>query len=138
MRDDLNECNAPLLSSCFGLFPYMQAKDIFPVLDKAWKAFTASVTDNTTTAERLAGLTEASFSRPAPFKERVAAQQESLKLPVLPTTTIGSFPQVRHADRMLSKRRWDMMHDRRKPFCETTYSSSHRQKCCRRGLYVIR
>ncbi|CBN73953.1 5-methyltetrahydropteroyltriglutamate--homocysteine S-methyltransferase [Ectocarpus siliculosus] len=71
-----------------------EAKDIFPVLDKAWKAFSASVTDNTNTAKRLAGLTEASFSRPAPFKERVAAQQKSLKLPVLPTTTIGSFPQT--------------------------------------------
>ncbi|CAB1115662.1 unnamed protein product [Ectocarpus sp. CCAP 1310/34] len=70
-----------------------EAKDIFPVLDKAWKAFSVSVTDNTNTAKRLAGLTEASFSRPAPFKERVAAQQKSLKLPVLPTTTIG-IPHV--------------------------------------------
>lgn len=71
-----------------------QAKDVFPVLDKAWKAFTASVTGNTTTAERLAGLTEKSFARPAPFEERVVAQREALKLPILPTTTIGSFPQV--------------------------------------------
>lgn len=82
----------------------MQAKDIFPVLDKAWTAFTASVTDNTDTAKRLAGLTEGSFSRPAPFKERAAAQQKSLKLPVLPTTTIGSFPQVRRTESCRKKR----------------------------------
>lgn len=67
---------------------------MFPVLDKAWKAFTATVTGNTTTAERLAGLTEESFSRPAPFQQRVVAQAEYTKLPLLPTTTIGSFPQV--------------------------------------------
>lgn len=75
--------------------PGPQAKDVFPVLDKAWKAFTATVTGNTTTAERLAGLTEGSFSRPAPFHERVVAQSEATKLPLLPTTTIGSFPQAR-------------------------------------------
>lgn len=75
-------------------FPYRQAKDVFPVLDKAWKAFTATVTGNTATAERLASLTEKSFSRPAPFEQRVAAQSEATKLPILPTTTIGSFPQA--------------------------------------------
>lgn len=72
-----------------------QASEVFPVLDTAWKAFTATVTGNTTTAERLAGLTEGSFSRPAPFEERVVAQAEATKLPILPTTTIGSFPQAR-------------------------------------------
>ncbi len=30
----------------------------------------------------------------APFPERRAAQQEALRLPLLPTTTIGSFPQT--------------------------------------------
>eukprot|EP00903_Cladosiphon_okamuranus_P014569 g13512.t1 len=71
-----------------------QAKDVFPVRDEAWKAFKVTVTGNTTIAERLAGLTEGSFSRPAPFHERVVAQSESTKLPLLPTTTIGYFPQT--------------------------------------------
>ncbi|MGI9823437.1 5-methyltetrahydropteroyltriglutamate--homocysteine S-methyltransferase [Agromyces sp. Marseille-Q5079] len=42
--------------------------------------------------ERLAGLADRDFSR-APYEVRVAAQ-ESLELPGLPTTTIGSFPQT--------------------------------------------
>lgn len=42
--------------------------------------------------DRLAGLADRDFAR-APFAERVEAQ-ESLDLPELPTTTIGSFPQT--------------------------------------------
>lgn len=33
-------------------------------------------------------------TRPLPFAERIALQQERLKLPLFPTTTIGSFPQT--------------------------------------------
>ncbi|MBK0332467.1 5-methyltetrahydropteroyltriglutamate--homocysteine S-methyltransferase [Brachybacterium sp. MASK1Z-5] len=43
--------------------------------------------------ERTAGLTAADLERSA-FEVRGAAQQSRLGLPVLPTTTIGSFPQV--------------------------------------------
>lgn len=43
--------------------------------------------------ERAAALTQADFSR-GDYAARVAAQQEALGLPVLPTTTIGSFPQT--------------------------------------------
>ncbi|MFE5777061.1 5-methyltetrahydropteroyltriglutamate--homocysteine S-methyltransferase [Brachybacterium sp. NPDC056505] len=43
--------------------------------------------------ERAAGLTAADLERSA-FEVRGAAQQSRLGLPVLPTTTIGSFPQV--------------------------------------------
>ena len=32
--------------------------------------------------------------RKSPFAERIKAQQEWMKLPILPTTTIGSFPQT--------------------------------------------
>ena len=46
------------------------------------------------TSERVRGLTEASFQRPAPFVERIREQQASLQLPLYPTTTIGSFPQT--------------------------------------------
>jgi 5-methyltetrahydropteroyltriglutamate--homocysteine methyltransferase len=42
---------------------------------------------------RTAGLTAADLERSA-FEVRGAAQQSRLGLPVLPTTTIGSFPQV--------------------------------------------
>ncbi|RBL88779.1 5-methyltetrahydropteroyltriglutamate--homocysteine S-methyltransferase [Chitinophaga flava] len=43
---------------------------------------------------RLAAITEADFSRPLAFAARQALQQEKLQLPLLPTTTIGSFPQT--------------------------------------------
>lgn len=42
---------------------------------------------------RAAKLTEADFGRGA-YAERLAAQEAALKLPFLPTTTIGSFPQT--------------------------------------------
>jgi 5-methyltetrahydropteroyltriglutamate--homocysteine methyltransferase len=44
--------------------------------------------------KRLAALTPAMSERHAPFARRIAAQRASLKLPPLPTTTIGSFPQT--------------------------------------------
>lgn len=43
--------------------------------------------------ERAAALTDADFAR-GDYTERAAAQQERLNLPLLPTTTIGSFPQT--------------------------------------------
>ncbi len=42
----------------------------------------------------VAALTERSAQRGAPFSERIQQQHEALKLPLLPTTTIGSFPQT--------------------------------------------
>ncbi|MFJ8531649.1 5-methyltetrahydropteroyltriglutamate--homocysteine S-methyltransferase [Bacillus sp. NPDC094106] len=41
-----------------------------------------------------ANLKEEDFSRPLPFEQRYELQQEALRLPLLPTTTIGSFPQT--------------------------------------------
>ncbi|MFD5184985.1 5-methyltetrahydropteroyltriglutamate--homocysteine S-methyltransferase [Streptomyces sp. NPDC058372] len=43
---------------------------------------------------RTAAVTEADARRPQPYPERAAAQRERLRLPLLPTTTIGSFPQT--------------------------------------------
>ncbi|RDF07415.1 5-methyltetrahydropteroyltriglutamate--homocysteine S-methyltransferase [Haemophilus sputorum] len=51
-------------------------------------------------AERLANLPANADQRKSPFAERIAQQNAWLNLPVLPTTTIGSFPQtlqIRHA-----------------------------------------
>lgn len=45
-------------------------------------------------AARIAGLTEADYTRLPDFAEREIMQAERLKLPELPTTTIGSFPQT--------------------------------------------
>ncbi len=43
---------------------------------------------------RLAAIRPRHAQRQSPFAERVAQQRECLQLPLLPTTTIGSFPQT--------------------------------------------
>lgn len=47
-----------------------------------------------TVREDAASLIEEDFIRHPAFEERMAIQKERLKLPLLPTTTIGSFPQT--------------------------------------------
>jgi len=44
--------------------------------------------------DRVAALPADADRRARPFSERAALQAERLRLPVLPTTTIGSFPQT--------------------------------------------
>jgi 5-methyltetrahydropteroyltriglutamate--homocysteine methyltransferase len=58
---------------------------------------------------RLASVNQDMLRRKRPFAERRLAQQASLKLPPLPTTTIGSFPQtaeVRKARAAFKKGEW--------------------------------
>jgi 5-methyltetrahydropteroyltriglutamate--homocysteine methyltransferase len=43
---------------------------------------------------RLAAVTAAHSQRRSPFAERIELQRARLQLPLLPTTTIGSFPQT--------------------------------------------
>ncbi|MCS4534046.1 5-methyltetrahydropteroyltriglutamate--homocysteine S-methyltransferase [Neisseria montereyensis] len=43
---------------------------------------------------RVAALVKGADKRNSPFAERIKAQQAWMNLPVLPTTTIGSFPQT--------------------------------------------
>ncbi|MFO1418154.1 MAG: 5-methyltetrahydropteroyltriglutamate--homocysteine S-methyltransferase [Methylotetracoccus sp.] len=45
-------------------------------------------------ARRLRAVGEAELRRQSPFAERLPLQRERLRLPLLPTTTIGSFPQT--------------------------------------------
>ncbi|MCY8838164.1 5-methyltetrahydropteroyltriglutamate--homocysteine S-methyltransferase [Bacillus atrophaeus] len=64
---------------------------------------------NSEQKEELNQLTEKDFKRPIPFEERLKIQNESLGLPLLPTTTIGSFPQsaeVRNARQKWRKSEW--------------------------------
>lgn len=49
---------------------------------------------NETVQTRTATLTDADFTRLPAFAEREALQNAKFKLPPLPTTTIGSFPQT--------------------------------------------
>ncbi|MCB6217610.1 5-methyltetrahydropteroyltriglutamate--homocysteine S-methyltransferase [Bacillus paralicheniformis] len=64
---------------------------------------------NSAFAEEIDKLTEEDFKRPTAFEERLRIQNESLGLPLLPTTTIGSFPQtaeVRSARQKWRKKEW--------------------------------
>ncbi|MCY8525257.1 5-methyltetrahydropteroyltriglutamate--homocysteine S-methyltransferase [Bacillus atrophaeus] len=64
---------------------------------------------NSEQKEELNQLTEKDFKRSIPFEERLEIQNESLGLPLLPTTTIGSFPQsaeVRSARQKWRKSEW--------------------------------
>ncbi|EON62798.1 5-methyltetrahydropteroyltriglutamate-homocysteine methyltransferase [Coniosporium apollinis CBS 100218] len=45
--------------------------------------------------ERQSKVSEDMHNRKSPFPERYAQQKEHLKLPIFPTTTIGSFPQTK-------------------------------------------
>ncbi|MBZ9638420.1 5-methyltetrahydropteroyltriglutamate--homocysteine S-methyltransferase [Streptomyces sp. PSKA30] len=52
------------------------------------------ITHDTAVRARAAAATEADARRSQPYAERTAAQRAHLGLPLLPTTTIGSFPQT--------------------------------------------
>ncbi|MEJ1241006.1 5-methyltetrahydropteroyltriglutamate--homocysteine S-methyltransferase [Chryseolinea sp. T2] len=55
---------------------------------------TSSLIHNPTVKERVSRITDADASRTNPFAKRKAKQKSELKLPLFPTTTIGSFPQT--------------------------------------------
>lgn len=50
--------------------------------------------NNKTVQTRVSAITEAQSRRHSPFEIRVKLQEDHLKLPLYPTTTIGSFPQT--------------------------------------------
>jgi 5-methyltetrahydropteroyltriglutamate--homocysteine methyltransferase len=52
-------------------------------------------TNNHHVKERQSKVTDAMHERQSPFPERYAQQKTHLKLPLFPTTTIGSFPQTK-------------------------------------------
>ncbi len=57
----------------------------------AWDAFRAFLPPNAQVQARIAGLRPEDFNRVQSYPERLKVQ---VKLPALPTTTIGSFPQT--------------------------------------------
>lgn len=50
--------------------------------------------------QRVGKLQEADGRRKSPFSERNTLQKEKLQLPLLPTTTIGSFPQTKEVRKL--------------------------------------
>ncbi|GFZ86859.1 5-methyltetrahydropteroyltriglutamate--homocysteine methyltransferase [Paenibacillus marchantiophytorum] len=64
---------------------YLQNEELFN---------SARFTNNEAVQAKVAALTEADFTRLPAFNEREAIQKSKFQLPLLPTTTIGSFPQT--------------------------------------------
>ncbi|OLS40452.1 5-methyltetrahydropteroyltriglutamate--homocysteine S-methyltransferase [Bacillus sp. MRMR6] len=60
------------------------------------------VRNNTAVGESLRKIDENDFKRNQAFETRQRIQQEALKLPILPTTTIGSLPQSEEVKRKRS------------------------------------
>ncbi|MFJ7417562.1 5-methyltetrahydropteroyltriglutamate--homocysteine S-methyltransferase [Streptomyces uncialis] len=54
----------------------------------------SALTHDPAVRARTAAVTDADGRRSQPYAERTAAQRAHLRLPLLPTTTIGSFPQT--------------------------------------------
>ncbi|KAK5164010.1 homocysteine methyltransferase Met26 [Oleoguttula sp. CCFEE 6159] len=52
-------------------------------------------TNNAEVKDRQSKVTDEMHNRQSPFPERYAQQKQHLKLPMFPTTTIGSFPQTK-------------------------------------------
>lgn len=55
---------------------------------------TSKLIHNDKVAQRVASLREHADQRHSPFVQRIEKQQQWMNLPLLPTTTIGSFPQT--------------------------------------------
>jgi len=55
---------------------------------------TSSKIHNPIVKDRVSNLTDKDKHRDMQFEERIKLQHENLKYPILPTTTIGSFPQT--------------------------------------------
>ena len=64
---------------------------------------TSSRTNDPKVKERQAAVTEADHRRKSEFSVRITQQQDKLKLPLFPTTTIGSFPQTKEIRLQRSK-----------------------------------
>ena len=56
-----------------------------------------------TVHQKIAQLTEADFTRQVVFEKREQIQKEKFQLPLLPTTTIGSFPQTKEVKQTRAK-----------------------------------
>lgn len=66
---------------------------------------TSNLTHRDDVRARAAAISDADKSRKSPYPTRAKAQHAKLGLPLLPTTTIGSFPQTPEIRQMRSKRR---------------------------------
>ena len=72
-----------------------------PDHSKSWTIYSSAVGANQEVKQRVAALTEADFCRSESYEMRRPKQLAGL--PVLPTTTIGSFPQTSEVRNLRTK-----------------------------------
>jgi 5-methyltetrahydropteroyltriglutamate--homocysteine methyltransferase len=65
----------------------------------------AESSTNKVVRERLTMLSEGDFRRESSYKQRATVQRRELGLPLLPTTTIGSFPQTQEIRKQRAARK---------------------------------
>lgn len=75
-----------------GVASIQEALDISDAVVHARK--TSCRIHNEAVAKRIAAVKTADYQRKSPFASRIEKQQAKFKLPLFPTTTIGSFPQT--------------------------------------------
>ncbi|KAH7587466.1 Cobalamin-independent synthase, N-terminal domain [Nakaseomyces glabratus] len=77
----------------------VSGQDVSAALDANAKLIASraasNITNDPAVQKRVASIDSKMSTRLAPFAERLAEQKEIFKLPLFPTTTIGSFPQTK-------------------------------------------
>lgn len=66
---------------------------------------------NDAVKQRASAVKESDYYRPSSFTERQKCQHAKLKLPLFPTTTIGSFPQTKEVRSMRAQNRKGILSD---------------------------
>ncbi|MGM0219649.1 5-methyltetrahydropteroyltriglutamate--homocysteine S-methyltransferase [Enterococcus sp. AZ126] len=77
--------------------------------------------ENEQVAQQIKALTEKDFIRLPELEKRAVIQEDKLKLPILPTTTIGSFPQTKEVK--LNRAKF-----RKGEIAETEYTAFNQEK----------
>jgi len=80
----------------------LAARENSVVVNERWMANIAAIESrktsplihNNAVAKKVAAITDTDAKRTSPFAKRKLKQREALRLPLFPTTTIGSFPQT--------------------------------------------
>jgi 5-methyltetrahydropteroyltriglutamate--homocysteine methyltransferase len=86
-------------------------------------------TNDDAVRSRMAALRPGDYERSAPLRERRAIQDERLRLPELPTTTIGSFPQTPEIREARARhRRGELDDDAYEVFLESQIAAAVREQ----------
>ncbi|RLJ70815.1 methionine synthase (B12-independent) [Hydrogenivirga caldilitoris] len=75
-------------------------EDAIKEVKKSKELLETAFGENSEVRRRITSLKDEDFRRAVPYKEREKVQKDILKLPLFPTTTIGSYPQTEEVRKM--------------------------------------